>query len=325
MARRIRQTFESDLYRLEPGMQRHFAQRMYRITGDERYAYPLFLDYLILEKNLQATLDSLHNRVWVDRQMSRILDRMDDGGRKGRLRRQMFEHNGDMALYLEMLRAAYALEDYGVCSTGSLGLCGQAVVELGKVDLPLFLLDTAVIRVYSAQAVNGVYYMYQLRLGDFRTEYASAFRQTFPDDRDAELSDLEFGDKIYGLTHFVTAASNYYQKPVDSAEFNWILGYFELRQARILHNLKADIVAEVGLCFLLAGQDRHLLVDQCRKIVLDEFDPGSGIVPSPAGNTDLDLGEHRNILAYMLLEWPRELHPGPRLPDLGSFQTIFYR
>lgn len=325
VAGQIRQTFENKLFQLEPDIQRHFAQRMYRITGDEKYAYPLIMDYLILEKRLRTDLDSLSNSRWVVRRVGQILESLDEGGRKGRVRRQLLEEHGEIPLYLDMLRSAYALEDYGVCDTIHEGLCAQARKTLGKVDFRAFLLNTAVIRAYSAQAVNYVYYLQQLGLGDFRTEYTQAFQRTFPDSRDNDLTNFELADKLYGLTHFITAASNYYQRPVDSLESGWILEYFERNRNRIFATMKADIVSEIGICFLLTGNDRSPLVEECQEFLLAEFDPDAGLIPSPTGGRDLDASEHRNIIAYMLLTWPWHVRPGPKLPDLRSFRTIFCR
>jgi len=36
------------------------------------------------------------------------------------------------------------------------------------------------------------------------------------------------------------------------------------------------------------------------------------MIPSPDGSTDLERGEHRNVLAIMVLGWQGRLYPGPR-------------
>jgi hypothetical protein len=42
------------------------------------------------------------------------------------------------------------------------------------------------------------------------------------------------------------------------------------------------------------------------------------MVPSESGSTDLEDGEHRNVLAIMLLDWPERLYPGPLLSSGGQ-------
>jgi hypothetical protein len=127
------------------------------------------------------------------------------------------------------------------------------------------------------------------------------------------LDDRQFGDKVYGLTHIVISASGYYQHTLDRSTYAWILDYFSANRKRILKRLPADIISEVGVCFLLCEDTTNALVDLCRQKVAEQFDPKAGLIRSPLGSADLLLGEHRNILAYILLSWSEKLWPGPSL------------
>ncbi|WP_409229492.1 DUF3541 domain-containing protein [Halomonas sp. PAR7] len=40
------------------------------------------------------------------------------------------------------------------------------------------------------------------------------------------------------------------------------------------------------------------------------------MIPSPDGSTDLEGGEHRNVLAIMVLGWQGRLYTGPAWPAL---------
>ena len=320
VAAAIRQTFESDLFRFKPSVQRHWAERMFRLSGDSAYLYPIIFDAVLTAEALRRDVRHADDTVYLHARTEQLLERWNHRTRKGRLRRHYFGERRTELLSLHMLESWWRLQQYGLCDTVLGSLCRRADSVLRRLPFRDWLLDTGLIRIYSPQAVNAVYYLYQLGIADFRDAYRSRFREVFPDSLDTALDRRSFEDKLYGLTHFITAASRYYQQRVDSAESAWILTYFENRRERILRQVRADLVAEVALCFLLAGQENHSLVAECRSELIRRFDSSRGLIPSPRGNADRQRGEHRNILAYMVLSWSDEVYTGPRLPRYEAFR-----
>jgi hypothetical protein len=178
-----------------------------------------------------------------------------------------------------------------------------------------FLTDPAVIGIYAAQVANYAYFLHQLGVMDLRREVEAAFRRHYPPERVAELDDAEYRNWLYGLTHFVIADSRYYQRKADPEVHAWVLEALEREAAGIMTRATADIQAEVALAFQLAGRDDHPLVGRVREALVAAVDPASGIIPSPSGEKGLAGGEHRNVLAIMVLRWPGHLYPGPDLSD----------
>jgi len=319
----IRRRLESSLFEFEPDIQRHYAVRMYRLTGDSRYFQPIMYDLVVTLDRLREDLRRANDSSYVLSRCVQMRSSLNPATRKDRLRLAVFEKAGTIDFYLNLATIANKLADYRLTHTESLGpLFDSTLNVLRAVDFSSFLLDTAVIRVFAPQVVNYVYYLADLGIVDLRERYVRVFRDVYSDSDDSRLSKDEFMDKAYGLTHFITAASRYYQQSVDSVEFAWILKYFETRQDRILADTKADIIAEVGVCFLLAGQERHAIVMECSRKVTEQFNSEAGIIPSPGGNTDLAHSEHRNMLAYMLLNWPERLFPGPDLASSKAFKDL---
>ena len=323
IADQIRLTFEAALPTFPPDIQEHFAVRMYRISGDDKYLPPILHNVSTLIRQLETDADSLLNDDFAARRTGLLLHDFDGKSRKNRYRKWLFEKSDAMLAYLDCLHNCAKLTDYRrpgsyydsvIAKTGSL---------LRTIDFSSFLTNHDVIRHYGAQAVNYVYDLYYLGIADIRSEYALAFREVFPDCDDAMLSPLEYKDKIYGLTHIIFAASRYYQQFVDSTEFRWILEYFEGSIDRILGDTKEDIIAEVGICLLLAGNTNNTVIQRCREVTLEGFDKKRGMIPSVSEDFDLEKGEHRNVLAIMLLKWPEKLYSGPYLEEKKQFQEIF--
>lgn len=74
---------------------------------------------------------------------------------------------------------------------------------------------------------------------------------------------------------------------------------------------KPDIVAEIGIAFLLAGLEDDPVVLKTRQFIQAAVDKERGMLPSTSGDFNLSLGEYRNVLAIMLLDW-RSVNPAPR-------------
>jgi hypothetical protein len=323
VAQSIRQRLESELFTLDPEIQGHYALRMYRITGDQRYLPSIVFNLLVTLENLRSDIAQVDDSSYVAGRCAAIRADLNPNTRKGHIRAEMFERAGAVQFYLNLLHSANALDELGVRGVEPFREPFlKALVECRPTQIESFLLDTATIRAYAPQAVNYVYYLYDLGLADIRQAYTESFRVTYPDKADHNMDPDEFSDKVYGLTHFITAASRYYQRPVDSVEFAWILNYFDKNLKRVLDDTREDVVAEVGLCFLLAGQEESPVVTTCRKRLIDRFDSGEGLIPSTTGQTDLAQSEHRNVIAYMLLKWPEQLHSGPNLPEAKFFQDV---
>lgn len=63
------------------------------------------------------------------------------------------------------------------------------------------------------------------------------------------------------------------------------------------------------------------MVARIRDALVEAVDPETGIIPSTEGSTDLARGEHRNVLAIMVLRWTGALTPGPALK--GTHPSAF--
>lgn len=314
MGEEIRNRYESRLETLSLSKQRHFSQRLYRITGNEKYL-PWNLPYARqLLGELRVDIAGLNVPGYALVRSRQVVEDYGSRTEKQRARKKMLGEWGEIAyaknLAFRLVQAKY----YGLLDEAFLPGYERALDYLASLDFQSFLTDPEVFRVYSAQVANQLYYLHELGVADYREQVIAAFRERYPPSRDAELSKAEYRNKIYGMTHFVIAASRYYQQPVDSAEFSWVLKEFEANLERILQRTKEDIYTEVALSFLLAGKSGHEAVERIKLELAESYDPHARMVPSEEGVIKgLAAGEHRNVLAIMLFCWPHQPHAGPDL------------
>ncbi|WP_163577598.1 DUF3541 domain-containing protein [Halomonas faecis] len=307
----IQAVYDAALSELPPAKQRHYAQRLYRLTGEERYV-PFSRAYgRRLVAKLEADIAGLEAPGYAASRSREIVATYPQRTEKQRVRRAMLAEWEEIPFARRLLARLIQAEHHGL--QGDIDGYERALDYLAEVDWKRFVTDPQVLRTYAAQVGNYTYFLYQLGVADLRESVVSAFRAQYPPSSIAGLDALEYRNYLYGMTHFVIAASRYYQQRVDPDEFAWILGRFERELETIRERATEDIQAEVALSFLLAGREAHPAVARLREVLVAAVDPTSGIIPSPAGSSELAGGEHRNVLAIMVLCWPGRLHQGPWL------------
>lgn len=174
------------------------------------------------------------------------------------------------------------------------------------------------IKAWAAQIANQVYWLRQLGEQDVVDAFISSFQQAYPDANDKKLSPQQYGNKLYGMTHIIFADSQYYQKQVSEKQHQWIYDYFRTHIDEILLRAKEDVIAEVGISFLLAGLEDDPVVAKTRQAINKAIDPQKGMVPSVTGDFDFSQGEHRNVLAIMLLDW-QQVNQAPTIQKQPEF------
>ncbi|QPL48052.1 DUF3541 domain-containing protein [Halomonas sp. A40-4] len=309
----IQAVYEQALPTLSEDKQRHFAQRLYRLTGEQRWR-PLNQAYgERLLTRLEEDIVGLAEPGYATARSRAIVADYSQSTAKQRARRAMLGEWGEIAFARSLLFRQVQAEYHGLLP--ALEDHERALGYQAEVAWAPFLTDPAVIGIYAAQVANYAYFLHQLGVMDLRREVEAAFRRHYPPERVAELDDAEYRNWLYGLTHFVIADSRYYQRKADPEVHAWVLEALEREAAGIMTRATADIQAEVALAFQLAGRDDHPLVGRVREALVAAVDPASGIIPSPSGEKGLAGGEHRNVLAIMVLRWPGHLYPGPDLSD----------
>lgn len=314
IAQAIRQTFDRSLPTFEPEIQRHYALRMYRLTGDTIYLPTLRQGLALTLSELDADVVRASDSVYVGRRIGELLEPLRDDNRKDRLRLPVLRDLGSFLYYLHLLENTAKVREYRLTDSVSMRLCGQADSILRRVDFSP-LLDTGMVRVYAPQASNFVWWLYAGTGVDLRAPFMERFRTLYPDSLDTRLKGPAYLDKLYGLTHLILPASEYFQHHVHPEPYRWILDYFRANKKQIMKSATSDIIAEIGICFLMCDTPGDSMVAECRRRIVADFDNRLGLIPSPSGNTDMSIAEHRNVLAFALLAWPERLFPGPFLSD----------
>jgi len=309
---RIKQNFESHLYQLPPRTQGHYGLRLFRITGDQRYLNSVLYDYYVVADRINAVLSNLNDHDYIFHETKKLVAEISNG-KRGRARRKLQKKYPEFIFYAKTLGYAIRLNEYGV------NVPAEVIDALARYDFKSVFTDKKMIQAWAAQLANYAYWLKQLGIADHTLTYKTAFLKTYPDDRDDKLSRWQYKNKLYGLTHFIFAASGYYQYSVSAKEFDWILKYFMENQRRILDSTSADVMTEIAISFLLAEHRDNSLIDAVKSKLVSEYDPDHAMIPSVSGKIDLATGEHRNVLAIMLFNWPDQLSPGPCFLQIDNF------
>ncbi|GEA52768.1 hypothetical protein VIN01S_35720 [Vibrio inusitatus NBRC 102082] len=304
----VKQTYEQALFTLSPYKQGHFGLRMFRQTQDPKYLVVIQEDIGIMS----IRLNQLHSDLDSQKAMSQYAEQRLAQYRKGKdersKRRLVATEDKPEYFYLglDLLRYMARVDDYGLKYKDDRTLRNY----LERYPFNTLFTDKTMIRAWAAQLANQVYWLKQLGMGDYVSEFTAALRETYPDHDDYRLSLQQYENKLYGMTHVIIADSGYYQRLVNVADHAWIYDYFRKNIEDIITYTKQDVIAEVGISFLLAGLDDDPVVYKTREAIRQSIDETAGRIPSASGNLDFSYGEHRNVLAIMLLDW-QSPNPGP--------------
>ncbi|TFH93262.1 DUF3541 domain-containing protein [Vibrio ouci] len=297
----IRDTYESQLYTLPAFKEGHYGLRMYRQTLDPKYSAAVWSDMARVASRLNKFAEEVHTPeqilLYSEKRVSSYSDDTDERSvRRYTVTKHMPEY---LYLGVDLLGSMARANEYGLKHKEDEKL--RQVIR--RYDFEKYATDPEMIRAWAAQLANQVFWLRQLNEQDVVTPFINAFRKAYPDSQDKKLSKQQYGNKIYGLTHIIFADSEYYQHRVDEKEYQWIYDYFRSNIDTILLRAKEDVVAEVGISFLLAGLENDPVVEKTRQAIQKSIDKDKGMIPSVTGDFDVAYGEHRNVLAIMLLDW----------------------
>jgi len=309
ISQQIEDRYRHELYLLNGSAQSHFSSRMYRISQNEEYlqadvseSYRLASEISWLSNNMNARFIEQ----WSKEKYKNYGIKL-----RSQLRKVSVEKNKEFLYYTNLLKILRRLDEYNLCHPQVRVL--EAAVS--SYSYKPHLLDSTMIQAWAAQLANYVYWLQQLGFSDYRADYAQAFRATYPDDKDSELSDQQYTNKVYGMTHIIFASSQYYQHNVRREKYSWIYDYFDNNIQQILARTKNDVIAEVGIAYQLAKvQGEHL--NTLKHAIIKAVDHKQKMIPSVEGAFDFPSGKHRNTMAVILLSMSDSLYPGPHLAKL---------
>lgn len=316
-AKLIRDNYENNTEKLSRFKTGHMGLRFYRHYGDEKYI-PLFLEGIELA---ETALNTIYDRGLDSETIKKYSEKSNrkyysTSTPRKNLRSQTLSDFPEYRFYAtKLLRHVARLDEVGLRHQHH----DEFIQALRSYDFESAFTDHEMIRAWGAQLANQVYWLKQLRIADHTVAFQKAVEKVYPEKKDIELSKQQFENKLYTLTHIVIAASGYYQVDVAYEEFPEIIDYFRRNTSMILERAKEDVVIEVGISLLLTGND-YAEIDVIRRHISDKINREERMIPSPSGKTDFALGQHRNIIGVLLLDW-QGTYERPRARDLKKWRS----
>lgn len=310
IAQQVRAFYLNRLYRLSPKGARHFCLRLYRLHQDDTVLMPLKIYYGLNKYRWTTALKKINNPQYRIKEEQRLLKCCATFSKPQRERAKYYRQNPGVLFneyYLERLFFARSLNLHqGVFAP----YFKRGINYFKKINYAKYLWTPESLEYDNYFAANTVYYLQDLKIIDLEKEFISAWKKHFFSARDEEKH--QYWNKIYGLTHIILAASRYYQKFVSPKKYAWIIKYFEAHIDEILKTAHLDIIAEVGLCLLLAKQKKSPALRKIRAHLRSKYNPKYGYFTLKQ-NKNIRICAHTNIIAYMTLVGFEQLYKGPDL------------
>lgn len=309
-------TYESSLQELSPRRKLHFLLRCYRITGDPKYIPQIRESYEELLPRFKNVLGmfSSEERV-VESGNNRVLNYDPRGLRRTR-RLAYYQKNPKVLVYAEAILYMFLIKSLGMEKTPEISKeFDIASAYMRDQDVVSIFLAKSFMIVNPSECANIINFLAFLGIADKREELIGFSREYWLEIEPADPS--IWLDKIYGLVHLVIGMSDYYQKFVNASELDWIFKYFDNNFDNIIGKTSLDSVAEIGLCYKLAGLGESEIVKKIQDFLTSRFDEKRGYIPS-IYDPSIPESEHKNIIAVMVLKDFDKLYKGPNIGDLTS-------
>ncbi len=318
----IRETYNAQLYKLPASKMSHYGLRMFRQSGNDAFNTPVWVDMALKASSLNKIRVNLSSKKQIEYYANEVNSKFTDTDPiRRQLRVNTFTRMPEYLLIASRLLPAMArIDEYGLKHVSD----KKFRQTIRNENFKLYFSDPNMIHAWAAQLANQVYWLKQLKIEDLTDYFTSSFRKAYPDTLDDKLTTQQYNNKLYAMTHFIFPASLYYQKSVNEADFQWIYDYFRKNIDTILERSKADVIAEVGISFLLANKENDPVVKKIKEYIYHSIDKSRKIIPSESGSFDLAYGEHRNVLAIMLLDW-QGVHNQPTYKNnVSTFTNLPY-
>lgn len=303
----IKNTFEKNFSTLSLASQEHYALRMYRIAGLEKYL-PSIIKFF--KKNLPVLVQDIQNFSDQNYQKKRGLKLLKDfktGGKKRRrLQKAFYLKNPKTKFLINLILWLQKLKNFGLDHP----CFSQVQNDLKEINHAKTFLSHQYFQIDPSEAINTIYFLKNLKIINLTPQIKPFVEQTLMSIKSPKPHQYEVF--IYGLTHIIINESNFYQKFVSEEKCHWVLTLLENNLQQIIIRTNSDIVAEVGLCFKLARSPKKEVVKKTQEFIIKNFDEKIGFIPKNQ-QKKLENSEHSNILAIMLLTDFKKLYPGPEL------------
>ncbi|MDF1696155.1 MAG: DUF3541 domain-containing protein [Saprospiraceae bacterium] len=316
-AKEIKKKYQRNAYKLNPAKSGHMGLRLWRNYKDDSYKY-LLLEGIHYTSN---ALDKLVLRGLDARSLQQYVTQKNKSYKastqKKKRRKKTFERFPMYRLMgVKILRHVARLDELGLRHNEH----AQFMDLLRSYDFKKAFTDREMIKAWGAQLANQVYWLYNLGIADYRPDFIEAVQNTYPQEKDAFLSKAQFGNKIYTLTHIIIAASSYYSQEVNYEEHQSTIDYLRTNTDLILERAKEDIVIEVGLSLLLVDET-YPEITRIKSFIHSKVDLKKDMILSVNGNSKIAQGEHRNIIAVLLLDW-KGCSPVPNSKSMEMIQSL---
>ena len=313
----IKKNFLQNSYVLDYNKRSHFMVRVYRATGDEKVFNPIVEKLLIDKENFLEDLKKIEDKKYREERGKELQKKREkevkSKGKKYRERKKLFIKEPQHLFYYNLITSLYFWKQFGINRGKMKKLWEKGIKFLknikGSGEFKEFILGKGMVTHFGTQLVNCVYYLKFLGVIDLEKEFRERFREIFFGGKN--LSDYLYKNKIYGLTHFIIAATNYYQKYISREGFEWILDYFKENIMEIIERTNVDIVSEVGLCFKLCKEKAKEVDEKVWIEIKNNFEEELGYIPRK--DKSLNSSEHCNSVAYLFLVGQDKLRIGPDL------------
>lgn len=307
----ITHALESQVCYMRARRQAHFAERMYRITGSDKYKQPIanFMGMRVLKFQQQSQF--LGNMQWIrDYGIKKTKWLASVSSSKLSNRWDHYRKFPELKYYQELAYTLVKFSEYEMQEQLESQEFKKSIDLLTTVDWENTALNEQLLQSDPVQTINLIFWLRNLNIADLTQETTNILLEIYPTSKTQEPNTLASHNQFYSYTHLAIADSGYYQHFLEYPKYGWLVEFIQDMSENVINDGNVDLISEFGVILKLLKADEKL-VDQFTSHIAQAIDKKRGLVTEV--NDKESRVEHANVLAIMLLKDWDKLHKGPKI------------
>lgn len=310
LALKLTASLEKKVARFPSRRKLHFAERLYRITGNRKYLswikefindnYPVFLTSGEILGNIEA-----------EREFGlKSINRLSSLSPLKAPRWQYYQNFPELKFYQSLVYLLNKFSEYQIVEITSQAKYKQSIAKLEQINWSNYLLNKDFIYFDPVQGINQVFWLKNLGIIDLITPFLEKCKSIYPPNVEPPKESFKFHNHFYSYTHIIIADSYYYQRFVSPSKYSWVISFLKTSIPQALKGNNCDLIAEIGCCFKLCQLPPEIS-NQLKVFLVNKIKPATGLLSLPSSKPSLV--EHANVLAIILLRNWKKLYKGPKI------------
>lgn len=313
---KIYQRYKEHLSSFSESYQVHFANRLYRVTGEQEMLAILSENISKQGSHIFTELEKLGTAAMdlqtLDEPIRGTILRNPVEYKRIQRRQSYYKEHPRLKFYFDVISQLYFLYENQTLPTVDQKKLQQVINLFQKFPWMEEFAKKEHFQIHPVLFVNSIYQLYEMGCLENLEWFDQMVMELYPPS--ILLHDELLFDQCYVYTHIIINEASFYKRFLSSEQvkkWQWILDFFSRELTHIITRVNIDLLIEIPLCFLLCRQEHQHIQQSIFDELMKYYDETGDYLRKDEQATYQDM-EHANALFLMYLKQPTHFYTGEK-------------